>query len=210
MRLMILGASGVVGRKVLERALKSDTFSRIVAPTRRPLPAAGPIENPVIDFSLPLPDGDWWNVDAVICCLGTTRRQAGSKEAFFAIDHDLVLACAEAAHRRGAHTFALNSSLGADPGSRNFYLQTKGQTETDLGVLGFRRLVLVRPSLIDAEREEQRFGEQLGLRAARLLAPLVPARYRAVPAEQIAATLLQQLDGEAGTTVIESDQIGRH
>lgn len=209
MNLMILGASGAVGRHVLEQASHNTTFSRIVAPSRRPLGASAKIDNPVLDFRQPLPEADWWAVDAVICCLGTTRRQAGSKEAFFAIDHDLVLACATAAKARGAQTFVLNSSLGADPDSSNFYLRTKGQTEADLGRLGFRRLVLVRPSLIDAEREQTRLAEQLGLRAARLLAPLIPARYRAVRSDRIAAALLQAIDGNPGTDTIESDQIGR-
>lgn len=209
MKLMILGASGVVGGNVLEQALEGSAFQRIVAPSRRSLEAPANVDNPVIDFGQPLPEADWWAVDAVICCLGTTRRKAGSKAAFVAIDHDLVLACAAAAKNRGAHTFILNSSLGADPASRNLYLQTKGRTEADLDQLGFRRLVFVRPSLIDAAREERRLGEQWGLRAARLLAPLIPARYRAVRSERIAATLLAALDGKAGTTVIESEQIGR-
>lgn len=210
MKLMILGATGAVGHQVLTQAVASGRYSSIVAPTRRPLKQNDLPEttlNPVTDFSLPLPDADWWSVDAVVCCLGTTLKQAGSKQAFYAIDHDLVIACANKALESGAHAFALNSSLGANANSRSFYLSTKGEAEQHLQALGFSQLTLVRPSLIEAERTESRIGEQAGLIASRLFKPLIPKRYRSVPASDIAATLLDSLSGPDGCNIIESESI---
>lgn len=210
MRLMILGATGAVGQQVLAQAVASDRYSLIVAPTRRvlqhnDLPAS--VLNPITDMSMPLPDADWWAVDAVICCLGTTLRQAGSQQAFYAVDHDLVIACADKALGAGASCFALNSSLGANAGSRSFYLKTKGETEQHLQALKFSRLALVRPSLIDAERPDRRLGEHAGLIASRLFKPLIPKRYQPVPVEQVATALLGSLSGPSGCDIIESENI---
>lgn len=207
MDLLILGATGAVGSQVLEQAQNARDIARIVAPTRRPLDPREGIENPVLDLEPPLPEADWWQVDTVICCLGTTLKKAGSKAAFYAVDHDLVLACARQAREAGARTFVLNSSLGADPSSRSFYLRTKGQVEADLETLGFERLVKIRPSLIDAERPEARPAEKLGLMASRVLKPVIPGRYRPVTAQAIAGTLLAQARGEKGIVTVESDAI---
>ena len=207
MKLMILGATGAVGSQVLDQAQEDGRFETIVAPTRRPLGSPGKTHNPVIPFDLPLPEADWWAVDAVICCLGTTLKQAGSKQAFYRVDHDLVLACAERARAAGASAFILNSALGANPQSRGFYLRTKGEVEAAVTRMGFERVVLARPSLIDAQREESRPAEKLGLMASRLLAPMTPKRYRPVSANTIAATLLRELTGGSGVVTVESEQM---
>ncbi|SFR54664.1 hypothetical protein SAMN05216203_1297 [Marinobacter daqiaonensis] len=209
MKLMILGATGAVGSQVLAQAQRDDRFETIFVPTRRPLGSPGKAHNPIIPFDLPLPETDWWAVDAVICCLGTTLKQAGSKQAFYRVDHDLVLACAEQARGAGASVFVLNSALGANPQSRSFYLRTKGEVESAVARMGFERVVLARPSLIDAEREETRPAEKLGLMAGRLLAPIIPKRYRPVSADTIAATLLREVTGRPGVITLESEQM-RH
>ncbi|GGY74504.1 NAD-dependent dehydratase [Marinobacter zhanjiangensis] len=208
MKLMILGATGAVGSQVLDQACQDGRFETIVAPTRRPLGSPGKAHNPITPFDLPLPPADWWAVDAVICCLGTTLKQAGSKQAFYRVDHDLVLACAEQARAAGASVFVLNSALGANPKSRSFYLRTKGEVESAVARMGFERVVLARPSLIDAEREDNRPAEKLGLMASRLLAPLIPKRYHPVSAGAIAATLLREVTGGPGVITLASEQLG--
>lgn len=209
MKLMILGATGAVGSQVLSQAQNDTRFETIVAPTRRPLANPGRAQNPVTSFDLPMPQANWWAVDAVICCLGTTLKQAGSQQAFYRVDHDLVIACAEQARAAGASVFVLNSSLGANEKSRSFYLQTKGEVESAVARMGFERVVLARPSLIDAERPESRPAEKLGLMAGRLLAPVIPKRYGPVSAEAIAAVLLRDVTGEPGVILLESEQMKR-
>jgi len=206
-RLLVLGATGAVGGQVLRLSLANERVARIVAPTRRALPSHPKLDNPVTDFAS-LPDhAAWWDVDAVVCALGTTIKRAGSREAFAAVDRDLPIAIAARARAAGARAFALNSSLGASH-SGNFYLRTKAEVEDGIRRLAFSRLSIVRPSLIDVERSESRPGERLGLAVARLLGPLLRRRYRPVKAEAIARRLLDEaLDPEPGTFVIESDRI---
>ncbi len=208
--LLIVGSTGLVGRAALRQALADPRIVRIVAPTRRPLPRPMPpkLENPVVDFEELPTDASWWEVDAVICTLGTTLKQAGSRGAFRRVDFDYVLAVAESAQRHGVIAFALNSSAGADAGSGNFYLRTKGEVENALRRLGFLSLTIVRPSLIGGERGNHggsRPMERISLRLFKMLGRAIPARYRTVPAEAIAAALIEAaVAAQPGVRAIES------
>jgi len=209
--LLLVGATGAVGQAVLRQALAEKRITRIVAPTRRPLEAelAGMARllNPVIDFARLPEEAPWWRVDAVVCTLGTTIKVAGSQAAFAAVDRDLPMAFARLARRAGATRYALNSSFGASARG-SFYLRTKAEAEQGIIDLGFASTTIVRPSLIDTERNEARPGEQVGLLFARALRPLIPRRYRAVSPEAIAAALLRGvLEGGQGVKIIESDAL---
>lgn len=208
LRLMLVGASGEVGRAVLGLALADRRVAEVVALTRRPLPAATRLKNIVVDFDQLPERAEWWAVDAVVCTLGTTLRKAGSREAFVAVDRDLPLRIARLARAAGATRFGLNSSLGADPRSGNFYLRTKGEAEEAIRRLGYPGYVILRPSLIDADRAESRPGERLALTFARGLAPLIPRRWRAVTPDAIARALLDgALAAKPVSRVVESETL---
>lgn len=101
-RVLLIGATGLVGQSVLRQALQHPQVEQVIAPTRRPLPAHARLLNPVVDFDALPSDADWWAVDAVICTLGTTIKKAGSQAAFRRVDHDLPLRVAQIALRHGA------------------------------------------------------------------------------------------------------------
>lgn len=205
---LLAGATGLVGREVLRLALGDKRITRVVAPTRRALSPRSRLENPLVDFASLNGAEPWWRVDAVICALGTTIKKAGSQEAFREVDHGYPLRLARHALENGARSYALNSSVGADPVSRNFYLRTKGEVERDLEACGYCSLTIVRPSVIGGNREEHRTGEKVAIFALSLLKPLVPRRYRVVPAERIAKALLQAaIAGVPGKHVLESEEL---
>jgi len=206
-RLLLLGATGAVGSEVLRLALQHPQVTLVVAPTRRALPAHPKLVNPVTDFAQPEQALGGLAVDAVVCALGSTIKQAGSQAAFAAIDRDLPVALGRAALQLGARSMALNSSLGASA-SGNFYLRTKHQAEAGLRQLGFACYTVVRPSLIHAQRTVTRPGERAGLWVSRLLGPLIPPRYRPVATSAIAHTLLQAaLAAVPGERIVESEHI---
>jgi uncharacterized protein YbjT (DUF2867 family) len=207
--LLLVGATGLVGRAVLRRALEDTTIERVIAPTRRPLEIEHlRLENPVVDFDALPTDAAWWRADAVICTLGTTIKKAGSRAAFLKVDYEYPLAVARCARAQGAGAYALTSSMGANATSRAFYLRTKGETERDLSAYGYPSLTIVRPSLIGGERGERRWAEALGLRVLAALGPVLPRRYRIVPAERIAAGLLAAARAAAlGVRIVESEEI---
>lgn len=206
---LIVGATGLVGSAVLRLALADASIARVVVPTRRPLLLQhGKLVNPVVDFDALPERADWWRVDAVVCTLGTTIRKAGSQAAFRRVDHTYPLTVAKLARAVGAAAYAFTSSTGANVKSRTFYLRTKGETERDLAGVGFVSLTVVRPSLIGGERDEQRWGESLGLKILTALEPLLPRRYRIVPAERIASMLLESaMAAQPGVRIVESEAI---
>jgi uncharacterized protein YbjT (DUF2867 family) len=192
MKLLLLGATGLVGSSALKLALSSEAFSEVIAPTRKPLAPSERLVNPVgsrlEEFAPSLMS---YRPDAVICALGTTQAVAGSKEAFRHVDYELPVAFGRAAHDAGVETFAIVTAIGASADSMIFYSRTKGEVERDIRQIGFRSLTICRPSLIGGERNEVRSAERAGLTLARLLAPILPKKFRVNPAEVIAATLLE-------------------
>lgn len=209
MQVMLVGATGLVGRHVLSQLLVEDTVARVVAPTRRSLELVhDKLLNPVVDFDALPADADWWKVDSVVCTLGTTMKQAGSREAFRRVDHDYPLEVARHALGGGALSYALNSAAGADPDSRFFYSRVKGDLERDLEALGYVSLTLVRPGLIDGERGARRSGEHLAGIVLRALGPILPKRMRVNPAERIAAALVDAaLQARPGKQVIGAESL---
>ena len=208
MKLILIGATGLVGREVLRLALSDTRVTAIVAPVRKPLPAHPKLDAPLVDFDRLPADAPWWQADAVICTLGTTMKVAGTRQAFRRVDHDYPLAAARLALAAGTRTYALNSAAGANAASRFFYNRVKGDLERDLEALGFASLTHVRPGLIGGEREEARAGEGAALRVLRVLGPVLPRRWRINPAPRIASTLLEAaLAGTPGVHVVGPEQL---
>ncbi|HEV2605360.1 MAG TPA: NAD(P)H-binding protein [Microvirga sp.] len=208
MRLLLVGATGLVGRHVLALALSDPRIDAVVAPVRRDLPARPKLLAPLVDFEQLPEAAEWWQADAVVCALGTTMRAAGSQEAFRRVDYSYPLSIARLAQQHGIPTFVLNSAIGADPSSRFFYNRVKGEVERDLAAVGFRSLTLVRPGLIGGTREEVRFGERAATLVFRALHPVLPRRLRINPADTIARAMLEAaIAAPQGQHLITSDKL---
>ncbi|MCB1656260.1 MAG: NAD(P)H-binding protein, partial [Pseudomonadales bacterium] len=158
--ILLAGATGLTGEHLLDRLLNEPTITRVLAPSRRSLAKHPHLENPVGDPSVFLPELSG-QVDIAFCCLGTTIKQAGSQEAFRAVDHDMVVAFAKRAREMGARHLIVLSAIGADPKSSVFYNRVKGEMEQSLRVQGWPQLTIARPSLLIGERTEPRLAEQL-------------------------------------------------
>jgi uncharacterized protein YbjT (DUF2867 family) len=207
-KLLLAGATGLVGSDALKLALADERVTQIVAPTRRPLPPHPKLVNPITDSNnLPL-DAEWWAVDGAMCALGTTRAQAGSAAAFRAIDHDYALAIARQVRKNGATRFALVSSVGADARSRFLYTRTKGELEDAVSRLDFPSLTIIHPGLLGGDRSEHRPMERIMGMVLRIAAPVLPASARISPASTVAAFLIEAaLGGDAGKHLIDSAHI---
>jgi uncharacterized protein YbjT (DUF2867 family) len=206
--LLLVGATGLVGQSVLRLAMADDRVTKLVAVTRKPLPPHDKLENPLVDFDALPQDAPWWRVDAGICTLGTTMRQAGSHDAFRKVDVDYPLAVAKLLKENGARSFAFNSSIGANPKSRAFYMRVKGEVEHRLINGKFPSLTLVRPSGILGKRQAHRAWEERTLRAFHAIRPILPRHYRVVPADKIARALLEAaINAPPGVHVIESEKL---
>lgn len=204
-RILLAGATGLTGEHLLDRLLSEPTISRVLAPSRAPLAEHPHLDNPVGALAELLPSLEG-PIDSAFCCLGTTIRQAGSQEAFRAVDHDLVLAFARRARELGARHFLVISAMGANPGSSVFYNRVKGETEAALKAMDWPQLTIARPSLLLGPRREFRLGE-------RLAAPLlrwIPGKYRGIEAAVLARALWRlALEEGEGARVVESDELRR-
>ncbi len=194
MKLLLAGATGLVGRLLIKRLDAMPEATGIDLVTRRSIAglsakttqhvgsvAAWPA---IVSAARP---------DVAISTLGTTLRDAGSEAAFFAIDHDAVVAFARAAAGAGARHFMMVSSVGAHPGSRSLYLATKGKAEASVQAVGFDRVDIFRPGLLRGQRAGRlRPAERIGIALAPLtdvLTPYVLDHYRSTAAADVAAAM---------------------
>ncbi|MFM2120408.1 MAG: hypothetical protein RL722_1876 [Pseudomonadota bacterium] len=209
---ILAGATGLIGRELLNGLLADPAVAEVHALVRRPLPAgarppssaARLVEHGVDFAALPaLPAAD-----EVYLALGTTIKVAGSQAAFRAVDFDANLAVARAAQAAGARRAGLVSAMGANARSSVFYNRVKGELEEALAPLGFEALVIARPSLLIGDRaalgQPVRPGERQGERLARWLGPLVPRHYRPITAARVARALRGQLPQARGVVRLMS------
>lgn len=202
----VAGATGLIGRQLVQRLCADPDVARVYALARRALEVAAPklVALPVDFSALPeLPA-----VDEVYLALGTTIKVAGSQAAFQAIDLDANLAVARAAHAAGARRIGLVSAMGANAESRVFYNRVKGQLEQALAQLDLGALVIARPSLLRGDRvalgQAVRRGEVWGDRVDRVLRPLIPRAWRAIAAADVAAALAHAVPRAQGQCVLSS------
>jgi uncharacterized protein YbjT (DUF2867 family) len=210
LRVLLAGATGLVGHLLLRRLEVMSGVTAIDTVGRSEINGASTKTNQHLG-----PVGDWPTLvarlspDVAISTLGTTMRQAGSEEAFFAVDHDAVVAVARAAAGAGSKRFLMVSSAGAHAASRNFYLATKGKAEAAAQSAGFERIDIFRPGLLRGNRSgERRIGERIGIAISPItdfLTPRVLDHYRSIAADDVAesiAAFLQQ--NEPGTYTHEN------
>jgi uncharacterized protein YbjT (DUF2867 family) len=210
---LVAGGTGLVGRYLLDMLTGAGDYDRVMAVGRRPLAVAHP---KLVEVITPMDALDRLaeplRGDDAFCCLGTTMKRAGSREAFRAVDQGAVLAFAWAAQRGGARRFFTVSALGADAESRVLYNRVKGETEVALGVLGFATLGIFRPGLLRGPREEFRLGERVGAAALALVEPLMlggARRYRSIHAATVARAMVRAsfAPGARGAQVFENEEI---
>jgi uncharacterized protein YbjT (DUF2867 family) len=202
---LLLGATGLVGRELLSLLLEDDDVSRVVVIARRASGARHTkLEERVVDLDKMQEHSDAFKVDQIFCALGTTIKVAGSQERFRVVDHDYPLSAARLGKEQGAKHYLLVSAMGANAKSRIFYNRVKGEVENDITALNYEATTIVRPSLLLGEREEVRTGERI----AEKLAWLMPPKYKPNRASDVAAAMVElSKEQRRGVKVVESREL---
>ena len=209
---LLLGGTGLVGSACLRLLARDDRVREIRMLARRASGTAvtgstggNRVVEHVIDYDWPDADSDIFDVDSVICALGTTIRTAGSQAAFRKVDYEYPLRIAGIARRHGASHFAIVSAIGADPRARTFYSRVKGNVEQGLKKLDYPVLTIVRPSFLMGERVESRPLESI----ARHLGVYLPPKWRSISVERVARALVTEVlsDDTRGVNIIENDAL---
>lgn len=209
---IVAGSTGLIGKGLVQKLLQHRGYGRVISLVRRPtgLQHQKLIEQ-VVSFDDFLLEKELLQDADVFCTLGTTMKQAGSKEAFRKVDYEYPIRLAKQAAQQGAAQYLIVTAMGADKQSSIFYSRVKGEVEDALRALHFPALHLFRPSLLLGERAQFRFGERASAVAMKLLGfafagPL--RKYKAISASAVAEAMLRAaLAGRSGVQVYESDAI---
>jgi uncharacterized protein YbjT (DUF2867 family) len=190
----LAGASGTVGKRVLEALLQAPEFGRIVAVTRRPLGRDSPrLANRIVPFAQLEAQLKGQACDTALCCLGTSYQDAGSESAFREAVQGNVLAYARAARSAGARRFVMLSCHSANSASRRTAERVQGETLDALAGLNFESLALVLPGPLLGLRRGVGLAQLLAMTLALLLRPLqfgARKSARAIAISQVAAAML--------------------
>lgn len=208
MKALVAGATGLVGSELVNQLILSGQYRQIYVFVRRiGAFSHALIQEVLFDYEAPeaLPD----KVNDVFICLGTTRRKAGSKEAFRRVDFDYVAQIGDMAEEMNASSINFVSSMGASVNTNNFYLKVKGEAEAYLATKEVASVTFVRPSLILGKRNEVRVGESFGKLLMKPLMFMMKGRlvkYKPITATHIAKALLWSIDHpHRGVQIIEND-----
>lgn len=210
---LLLGASGLAGGHCLSYLLNDDYYSQVDVIARRPLDFHHPkLVQHLVKFDRLAEECRDIKVDDVFCCLGTTMKKAGSREAFYKVDFTYPLEVAKLSKINGAKQFLLVSALGANPKSSIFYNRVKGEVEEAIGQCGYQGFHVFRPSLLLGERQEKRMLEGMAQVAFNLLSRIMIGafgRYRAIEGKTVAYSMVWVAKKQQGGRVIESREIQR-
>jgi uncharacterized protein YbjT (DUF2867 family) len=204
---LIVGATGLIGKHLTQKLLTSNFYEKVSVIVRKPLNIIHPkLEQIVIDFDNL--DASKVNADDIFCCLGTTMKQAGSKDAFYKVDFTYPLNFAKAGLANGAKQFLVVSSMGADKKSMVYYSRVKGEIENALSDLNYPTLIILRPSMLAGERENPRIGEKIGKVVMDFFAPLMPDKYKVIAGEKVAQAMLELAQKNfKNKAIFESDSL---
>ncbi len=198
---LVIGATGLVGSHLVTRLLQDERFGKVVIFVRRTTGIAdSKLEEHIIDFEKPEQWKHLVNGDVLFSSLGTTRSKAGSKDAQKRVDYDYQYQFAEAAAGNDVPVLVLVSSVGAKASSPLFYTRIKGELERDVQALSFEKVVIVQPGPLYGEREEQRTGEELGMRVVGAMNRIgLMKKYRPIHGDTVALAMINAcLDNRKG------------
>lgn len=210
MHALIAGASGLVGKELLEILLSSDKYESVTSLVRRATGKTHPkLTEKVVDFDK-LAKEDVV-CDVLFCCVGTTMKKAGSKEAFKKVDFEIPLELALKASVNDVFQYNIITAMGANKSSFFFYNRVKGEIEMALKQLKFPTLNIYRPSLLVGDRKEERQGEEFAAKFMNTFNPLMIGpfkKYRSIHVRTVAMAMYRQsISKQTGVNILTSDQL---
>ncbi len=208
---ILLGASGATGNELLQILLADARYNKVKLFSRSRTDIANPkVEEHIIDmFKLENHTADFKGND-VFCCIGTTKAKTPDKETYRKIDLGIPTTAAKLAKANNINTFIVISAIGANKDSGIFYNRIKGEMQEAVIAQQIPNTHIVQPSLIVAERKENRFAEELATVFMKALNPLLwggAAKYKSISARTIAKAMVWLANNNYNETIIVSDKV---
>jgi len=207
----LIGATGLIGGHLLQLLQEDSGFGVIKVLVRRPVQFTHPkVQVIQIDFADEVAyQAAIAGSNVVFCAVGTTLKQVNSDMvAYRKIDYDIPVNAARFCVASNCSKFLLVSSVGANRKSSNFYLKLKGEVEEKVSSLGLASLSIFRPSMLMGRQGEFRFGEKMAELLMVALAFLIPAKYKAIAAREVAKAMLNtSKENNSGINIYEYSAI---
>ncbi len=209
---LVLGASGLVGQEITRLLLESDYYDSVTIFVREPMQwQHEKLQHAEVDYSALEEYKEFFAVDDVFSCLGTTIKKAKTKANFKKVDYEYTLRAACLAEKQGVQNFLVVSSMGANPKSFFFYSQVKGKMEEELQKLVIGGIHIFRPSLLVGNRQEFRFGERMAEKLTRIIPFIFKGafqKYKPISAKDVQKGMyITALREESGLHIYNSNEI---
>ena len=209
---LIIGSTGLIGSHLQELLLENDEYEKIITFVKRDSGIRHPkLKQHIINFDKPETYKELIVGDDFFCTIGTTIKNAGSKDAFRKVDFEYPKEFATIALQNNVKQFLIISSLGADANSGNFYLKTKGEIQDFLRECNFESVTVLQPSLLLGNRKEFRLGEKITSFFMKLFSFIFIGsikKYKPIQAEDVAKAMVSIAQkNHKGFHIIECDTI---
>ena len=208
---IIIGATGLTGGILTKLLLKDSRYAKVRLISRSSCGLQDPkLEEYLVDMFALKEHAHLFSGDELFCCIGTTKAKTPNETIYRKIDFDIPVTAAELCKSSGVKTFAVISSLGANPKSSIFYSRLKGEMEAAVTALQLDKTIIIRPSLISGKRSEYRTGEQLGKAVMKLINPILigPLKvYRSIAPETIAKAMIWLANNPINKQVFLSNEL---
>lgn len=205
----VIGATGLIGKHLVKLLLESDRIEKVRIFVRSDSNIKHQkLEQHIVDFN----DSKTWTNklkgDVLFSALGTTLKQAGSKEKQYDIDVVLNRNFANVAKENGIENYVLVSSIGANSKSKMFYLHIKGKLDDTVSALGFKNLTILRPASLVGERSQPRLIEKISVAVLNLITKFMFKEYRPIHGITVAKAMINSvLDPDLTKSVWEGTEI---
>jgi uncharacterized protein YbjT (DUF2867 family) len=187
----VIGATGLTGSELVKLLLNDDRFGRVNIFVRRDTEIRhNKLEQHIVDFRNKRTWAKKLKGDVLFSALGTTLKQAGSKEKEYEVDFTFNHEFAREAQKNGIQSYILVSSIGANPESRLFYPRMKGELDAAVLKLGFKNIAILRPSSLTGKRSNRRLLEELSVPVVRLLTRFIFKKYKPIPGRTVAEAMI--------------------
>ncbi len=205
----VIGATGLVGKQLVNQLLEDDNFEKVRIFVRRKTGLKHlKLEEQIVDFGDEKTWGNSLYGDVLFSALGTTLKQAGSKEKQYDVDVVLNRNFAKKAKDNGIENYVLVSSIGANSKSKMFYPHIKGKLDDAVQQIGFKNLTILRPASLTGDRKENRIVEQISIPVLNLLTQFMFKKYRPISDKTVAKAMINGTLQDLGDKIIwEAEEV---